>query len=44
MKRYLYAVRLWCWFAVRPYARYEPFSWYLQHYDKRQAIVRGEDI
>jgi hypothetical protein len=43
MKRFLYALRLWAWFAVRPYARDEPFRWFLDAYDRRQANFRGEE-
>lgn len=42
MRRLFYAIRLWAWFAVRSDVRYEPFSWYLEAYDRRQATFRGE--
>jgi hypothetical protein len=42
MKRFLHALRLWAWFAIREHTRYEPFSWFLQHYDRRQATFQDE--
>lgn len=37
MRRWLYAVRLWAWFAVRvPDAELQPFRWFLEAYDLRQ--------
>ncbi len=43
MKRFLYALRLWLWFAARG-SNTEPFSWFLKQYDIREAIYKGEDI
>lgn len=41
-QRFLYASRLWAWFAARD-AVTQPFPWFLAQYDKRQENFRGDD-
>ncbi len=41
MRRLLYALRLWAWFAARDSLN-RPFVWFLHQYDKRQENFRGE--
>jgi hypothetical protein len=44
MRRFLYALRLWAWFAARDEPKRKvPFSWFLEAYDRRQGIFRGEE-
>lgn len=45
MTRFLYAVRLWAWFACRDEPkRVMPFSWFLECYDRRHGMYKEHGL